>query len=223
MDSNQVNLNTFLQFLQNPQNSNFQVPFYPHNQNLQTFQFPFPFQNPPIGTTSIPFFQSQTQFGSSASKYANVGGSPNPKSQTPDSQFFNNDCLDAINLDDDDQVREDEQDNSHWQWEKDKLLISACLNVSNDSMVDTYQKDDVFWSLIRQYCKENNSSLIKRRTTTMKKRWHRINTGAQGFGGCYDQSSRRIGSHLNNDDIMELAHQLYQTRYKKKKYNSVQH
>ena len=34
-------------------------------------------------------------------------------SQTADSQFFNNDGLDAINLDDDDQVKDDEQDNSH--------------------------------------------------------------------------------------------------------------
>ena len=55
----------------------------------------------------------------------------------------------------------------------------------------------------------------------MKKQWHRINAGAQGFGGCYDQASRRIGSGSNNDDIMELAHQLYQTRYKKKKCNFV--
>ena len=46
-------------------------------------------------------------------------------SQTPNSQIFKNDGLDAINLNDDDQVKDDEQDNSHWQWEKDKLLISA--------------------------------------------------------------------------------------------------
>ena len=128
MDPNQVNLNTFIKFLQNAnntQNSNFQVPFYPHNQNLQTFQILFPFQNPSIGTTSTPFFQSQTQIGTSASKSANVGGSLDPMSQTPNSQIFKNNGLDAINLNDDDQVKDDEQDNSHWQWEKDKLLISA--------------------------------------------------------------------------------------------------
>ena len=226
MDPNQVTLNTFLQFLQNAnnlQNSNFQVPFYPHNQNLQTFQFPFPFQNPPIKTTSTPFFQSHTQFGSSTSKSTNVGGSPDPMSQTLDSQNFNKDGLDAINLDDDDQVKDDEQDNSHWRWEEDKLVISAWLNVSKDSVVITNQKDDAFWSRSCQYYKENNSGLIKRRTIKMKKRWHRINVGAQGFDGCYDQASQRIGSGSNNDNTMELAHQLYQTRYQKKKRNFVQH
>ena len=53
-------------------------------------------------------------------------------------------------------------------------------------MVGTNQKDDAFWSRIRQYCKEKNLGLIKRRTTAMKKRWHRINARAKGFGGCYD-------------------------------------
>ena len=141
----------------------------------------------------------------------------------PYSQFFNNGSLDAINLNDDDKFKDDEQDNSHWRWEDDKLLISTWLNVSKDSVVGIDQKDYAFWSQIRQYCKENSLGLIKRRTTTMKKRWHRINAGAQVFGGCYDQTSRRIGSGLNNNDIMELAHQLYQTRYKKKKCNFVQH
>ena len=90
-------------------------------------------------------------------------------------------------------------------------------------MVGINQKDDAFWSRIHQYCKENNPGLIKRMTTAMKKRWHRINAGAQRFGGWYDKASRRIGSGSNNDNIMELAHQPYQTRYKKKKCNFVQH
>ena len=122
MDPNQVNLNTFLQFLQNannPQNSNFQVTFLSTQSKFTNISISIPFQNQLIGTTSTPLFQSQTEFGSSVSKSASVGGSLDPISKTPDSQFFNNDGLDAINLDDDDQVKDDdqveddEQDNSH--------------------------------------------------------------------------------------------------------------
>ena len=50
----------------------------------------------------------------------------------------------------------------------------------------------------------------------MKKQWHRINTEAQQFGGCYNQACRRIGSGSNSDDIIELAHELYFTRYEQK-------
>ena len=85
-----------------------------------------------------------------------------------------------------------------------------------DPLVGTDQKGDAFWNRIHAYCEESNRGLIKRGVGAMKKRWHRINTGAQQFGGCYDQACRRHQSGSNSDDIMELAHELYFTRYGKK-------
>ena len=77
-------------------------------------------------------------------------------------------------------------------------------------------KSDAFWNYVHEYCEESNRGLMKRRVDVMKKRWHRINYGAQQFGGCYDQASRNIGSGSNNDDITVFAHKLYFTKHKKK-------
>ena len=74
------------------------------------------------------------------------------------------------------------------RWVKDKLLISAWLNVSINQLIGTNQKADAFWTRIHQYCEEDNPGVIKRRVLTMKKRWQRINEGAQRFGACYDEA-----------------------------------
>ena len=91
-----------------------------------------------------------------------------------------------------------------------------------DLVVGTDQKGDGFWKRIHEYCEENNHGLIKRRAVAMKKWWHRINAGAQRFSACHDQASRRIGSGSNDNDIIELAHKLFEAT-EKKKCNFVKH
>ncbi|XP_074323390.1 glutathione S-transferase T3-like [Apium graveolens] len=103
-----------------------------------------------------------------------------------------------------------------WKWVEDKLLISAWLNVSIDPVIGTDQKADEFWNQIHQYCEEDNSGVIKRGAVAMKKRWQRINEGAQKFGACYDEAQRKIGSGSNLDNIIEKAHEDHLTKYKKK-------
>ncbi|XP_074337428.1 glutathione S-transferase T3-like [Apium graveolens] len=103
-----------------------------------------------------------------------------------------------------------------WKWDEDKLLISAWLNVSTDPMIGTDQKGEIFWERIREYCEESIPGLIKRGGIAIKKRWQRINEGAQRYGACYDQAERRVGSGSNLDNITRLAHELHIAKYKKK-------
>ncbi|XP_074335988.1 glutathione S-transferase T3-like [Apium graveolens] len=103
-----------------------------------------------------------------------------------------------------------------WKWVEDKLLISAWLNVSIDPLVGTDQKADAFWDRIRQYCEKYNPGVIKRGVMAMKKRWQRINEGAQKFGSCHDEALRRVGSGSNLDNIIEEANALHLKYYKKK-------
>ncbi|XP_074327437.1 glutathione S-transferase T3-like [Apium graveolens] len=104
----------------------------------------------------------------------------------------------------------------HWKWTEDKLLISTWLNVSIDLIIGDDQRGEAFWERIRQYCEESNPDLIKRGLIAIKKRWHRINEGAQRYGSCYDQANQIIGSGSNMDNIVALALELHTTKYKKK-------
>ena len=90
------------------------------------------------------------------------------------------------------------------------------MNVSTDPITGTDQKSDTFWDRIRQYCEKSNPGLIKRGVIAIKKRWQRINEGAQKYGSCYEQAERRVGSGSNLDNIIEAAHDLHKTKYKKK-------
>ena len=90
------------------------------------------------------------------------------------------------------------------------------MNVSTDPIIGADQKGEAFWDRIRQYCEESNPGLIKRGAIAIKKRWQRINEGAQKYGSCYEQAERRVGSGSNLDNIIEAAHDLHKAKYKKK-------
>ncbi|KAL9664719.1 hypothetical protein QQ045_020125 [Rhodiola kirilowii] len=192
-----------------PQNSNFNFqapnpqfsfpnPFIPYAQNSQ-YQYPF-----------VPNFQSlPSRFGTqqTPTNYPN-----SPQSQIPTFGGTN-----IIDLNDDHEEHEDTREvHGQWTWSEDHLLISAWLNVSTDPMIGTDQKGETFWERIHQYCEESIPGLIKRGVIAMKRRWQRINEGAQRYGSCYDQAERRIGSGTNMDNIIQLAHELHVAKYKKK-------
>ena len=104
-----------------------------------------------LENTSTPSFPFQTQFGDLRSAFASVGGSSDPSPQMPIdltlasqySQFSSYDGLDVIDLNNE-EIEYRGQDSSHWQWEEDKLLINAWLNVSMNSVVSTDKKGDAF-------------------------------------------------------------------------------
>ena len=128
---------------------------------------------------------------------------------------FNN--RNFIDLNDDfEETEEVREITGQWKWAEDKLLISAWLNVSIDPLVGTDQKADAFWDRIQQYCEEDNPGVIKRGAAAMRKRWQRINEGAQKFGSCYEDAYKKMGSGANLDDVNEKAHILHSAKYKKK-------
>ena len=88
--------------------------------------------------------------------------------------------------------------------------------MSIDPLIGTDKKTDAFWDRIRQYCEEDNPGVIKRGVMAMKKRWQRINEGAQKFGSCHDEAQRIVESGSNLDYISEKAHTLHLKYYKKK-------
>nr|XP_017225386.1 PREDICTED: glutathione S-transferase T3-like [Daucus carota subsp. sativus] len=171
-------------------------------------QFPFPYPRNSPYPFSFPHFPN-SQFETQQSP-VNIQNSPD--SQVP--AFANTNFVD---LNDDYEENEDVRENTgHWTWVEDKLLISAWLNVSIDPLIGTDQKAEAFWDRIKQYCEEDNPGVIKRGVVAMRKRWQRINEGAQKFGSCYDEAQRMIGSGSNLDNIIEKAHELHLAQYKKK-------
>ena len=172
----------------NSQNSNSQYQF-PHSQfpfsypQNSPYQFPFPpFSNPQFETQQTPI---------------NIQNSP--ETQVP--AFSHENIIDLNN--DCEETKEVREAIGQWKWVEDKLLISAWLNVSIDPLIGTDQKADAFWDRIRQYCEEDNPGVIKRGVMAMKKRWQRINEGAQKFGSCHDEAQRIVGSGSNLDDMIE--------------------
>ncbi|XP_074362876.1 glutathione S-transferase T3-like [Apium graveolens] len=132
-------------------------------------------------------------------------------------------CLPAFNnakfidLNDDYEEIEDIIENiGQWKWVEDKLLISACLNVSIDPLVGTDQKADGFWEQIQQYCVEENPGVIKRGVVAIIKKWQRINEGAHKYEKCFKKAQKQVGSGSNLSNIIGAAHSLHTTTYKKK-------
>ncbi|KAL3643588.1 hypothetical protein CASFOL_014403 [Castilleja foliolosa] len=168
----------------NPQNFNFntQTPNSQYSSPyLPTSQIPLPYsQNSPYIVPQTSFSNSQFETQQSPISVAN-----SPHSQVP---AFNNSNF--IDLNDPTEETEDVREvTGQWKWAEDKLLISAWLNVSIDPVVGTDQKGEAFWNRIQQYCEEDNPGVIKRGAVAMRKRWQRLNEGAQKFGACHAPKS----------------------------------
>ncbi|XP_074353245.1 glutathione S-transferase T2-like [Apium graveolens] len=78
------------------------------------------------------------------------------------------------------------------------------------------QKADAFWDRIQQYCVEENPGVIKKGVVAIRKGWQRINEGAQKYGVCFKKAQKLVGSGSNMSNIIETAHSLHTTTYKKK-------
>jgi hypothetical protein len=107
--------------------------------------------------------------------------------------------------------------NPNWNIEEDKLLCSAWLNTTRDSIVGTGQKSTTFWARIHQfYCdlvddynkgmknSKNFKLLPPRLSNAVECRWGHILKTCNKFGGCYSQVERRLKSGRSRDDIVRL-------------------
>ncbi|KAL9673101.1 hypothetical protein QQ045_029354 [Rhodiola kirilowii] len=203
-------------------NTQFSYPFphpsylYPNIDNSQPPNTQFPFPNPFTPYAPNSQFQYAPTFQTVPSHFRSQQ-TPTENQNSPHSQTSAFDAANIIDPNEDINDVDDTQGGAtQWNWSEDKVLISAWLNVSIDPMVGTDKKSEAFWDRIRNYCEESNPGLIKRGTVAIKKRWQRINEGAQRYGSCYEQAEQRAGSGSNMDNIIEVAHEIHKAKYNKK-------
>uniref|UniRef100_A0A0D3BD23 Myb-like domain-containing protein n=1 Tax=Brassica oleracea var. oleracea TaxID=109376 RepID=A0A0D3BD23_BRAOL len=94
-----------------------------------------------------------------------------------------------------------------WYVKEDLILIGVWLNTSKDSIVGNEQKGVAFWKRIVEYY--NSSPLlvgtVPRELGQCKQRWARINDLVCKFAGCYDTTLREQRSGQNDNDVMKVA------------------
>ncbi|KAG7568237.1 No apical meristem-associated C-terminal domain [Arabidopsis thaliana x Arabidopsis arenosa] len=105
-----------------------------------------------------------------------------------------------------------------WTSKEDVVLISAWLNTSKDPIIGNEQRGVAFWNRIANYyaASPNVSTLKERLPSHLKQRWAKINKMVCKFVGSYQAATNQMTSGQNDDDLMKLAHQIYETDYKKK-------
>ncbi|KAL9812741.1 Glutathione S-transferase T2 [Arabidopsis thaliana] len=104
-----------------------------------------------------------------------------------------------------------------WSPPEDVVLINAWLNTSKDRKVVVYdeQKAHAFWKRIGAYVSNSASlaNLPKREWNNCKQRWRKINNHVCKFVGCYDQALNQRSSGQSEDDVFQVAYQLYYNNY----------
>ncbi|XP_023640438.1 glutathione S-transferase T3-like [Capsella rubella] len=105
-----------------------------------------------------------------------------------------------------------------WTSAEDVVLISAWLNTSKDAVVGNEQRGEAFWKRIASYfaASPNVSNLKLRLPSHFKQRWAKINEMVCKFVGSFEAATRKATSGQNDDDLLKLAHQIYESDYKKK-------
>lgn len=74
-----------------------------------------------------------------------------------------------------------------------------------DPLISTDQKGEIFLEQIHQYCEESEPGLIKRGVVAIRKRWQRINEGAQKYGTCFEKAQKIVRSGSNMDNNRESS------------------
>ncbi|XP_010485010.1 PREDICTED: glutathione S-transferase T3-like [Camelina sativa] len=98
-----------------------------------------------------------------------------------------------------------------WTPQEDVVLISGWLNTSKDPVVSNGQKLGSFWDRIAFYygASEAVAGKPKRGASQCKQRWKKINETVNKFVGCYNQASSRRSSGQSEDDVLQMANELY--------------
>jgi len=104
-----------------------------------------------------------------------------------------------------------------WSPPDDVILISAWLNTSKDRKVVVYdeQQAHTFWKRIGAHVSNSASlaNLPKREWNHCRQRWRKINDYVCKFVGCYDQALNQRASGQSEDDVFQVAYQLYYNNY----------
>ncbi|XP_013624479.1 PREDICTED: glutathione S-transferase T2-like [Brassica oleracea var. oleracea] len=102
-----------------------------------------------------------------------------------------------------------------WSIKEDRILISAWLNTSKDSVVGNEQKATHFWRRIVEYYNSSPQLVgtIPRELGQCKQRWARINDLVCKFVGSYEAALREQRSGKNDDDVMKAALDIFFNDY----------
>lgn len=112
----------------------------------------------------------------------------------------------------------DRRERRKWTPADDILLISSCLNTSNDHVVGNEPKSGTFWKRIAAYfaASPRVAGCKEREATHCKQRWHMINDLVCKFCGAYEATTREKASGQNENDAVKHAHTIFYNNYKKK-------
>ncbi|KAG7564079.1 hypothetical protein ISN44_As10g008420 [Arabidopsis suecica] len=105
-----------------------------------------------------------------------------------------------------------------WTSKEDVVLIYAWLNTRKDPIVGNDQRGKALGKRIATYfaASPNVSTLKQRLPSHFKQMWTIINEIVCMFVGSYQAATTQMTSGQNDDDLMKLAHQIYESDYKKK-------
>ncbi|XP_023633714.1 glutathione S-transferase T3-like [Capsella rubella] len=132
--------------------------------------------------------------------------------------FFSSQCSEGPTEGEFPAARSTPKKRNAWTGPEDTVLISAWLNTSKDPVVSNEQRGDAFWKRIAAYyaASPNVSGLCKREPSHCKQRWAKINDVVCKFSGAHQAASNQMASGMNDDDLIKIAHQIYEQDQKKK-------
>ncbi|XP_020271736.1 glutathione S-transferase T3-like [Asparagus officinalis] len=103
----------------------------------------------------------------------------------------------------------------NWTVHEDKLLVSAWLNTSQDSIQGTGQHKDKFWHRANDYFIQYSTDPTNRTPNQMMHRWSTIQLSVNKFCGCVAQIEGRQRSGTGIIDQTAEVKELYQSLYGK--------
>ncbi|XP_019097407.1 PREDICTED: glutathione S-transferase T3-like [Camelina sativa] len=151
---------------------------------------------------SLPYFSPPIQTSSSPIQ---ISSSPLQISSSPIPQF-------SKQFSDVKEVDENTREaRIRWTVQEDIVLISGWLETSKDPVVGNGQKGGSFWERIVFDYGESEAVVgkPKRGVSQCKQRWKKINENVNKFVGCYNQAPSRRTSGQSEDDVLQMANELY--------------
>ncbi|XP_057418908.1 glutathione S-transferase T2-like [Lotus japonicus] len=97
-----------------------------------------------------------------------------------------------------------------WCENDDIILLQTWLNISNDSVTGTDQKEETFWRRIEhQYNKYRKIGSSEKKWAQLKAHFHTLSKAVSTFVGCYKKVTNPPKSGYSERDIMANACSLY--------------
>ncbi|XP_042404930.1 glutathione S-transferase T3-like [Zingiber officinale] len=119
--------------------------------------------------------------------------------------------LKVTNLDKADSNTAGRRKRSTWSKVKDEVLARSFVTISDDPIIDNYQKVDVFWGRIASNYNENRPLAIPNRiASVIRSHWHNtIQIKVYPFNTNYNSIYSAYHSGHSNEDILRFAYEKY--------------